>query len=163
LPIQRRLRTVALIEIEGPADKLPSLSADGFLHPADSADPKLEEMYWVPPVEYPDGGVYLKIGGNSLPMITASDSGDIGRWFQAGGSAAEAEALYALACDLLPQRRLRLVGHKPCVVSYTDDEQPVIERVDDRVVLALGGNGSGATTGDEVGRQAAELVDESGG
>lgn len=156
-PIQRRLRTIALIEIDGPTSEVPSLSAGGFLHP--SADnPKLEETYWVPPVRYPDGGTYLKIGGNSLPMITASGDDDIGRWFAGGGSAEEADALLALAHDLLPERRLRLAAFKPCVVSYVPEERPIIERVHDRLVLALAGNGSGVNIGDEVGRRAADLV-----
>ncbi|MDH3296236.1 MAG: FAD-dependent oxidoreductase, partial [Acidimicrobiia bacterium] len=163
-PIQRRLRTIALIEVDGPGGggdgpghELPSLSAREFLHPS-PVDPKLEEAYWVPPVPYPDGGTYLKIGGNSLPMITATDNDDIGSWFRSGGSAEEAAALFGLACDLLPEHRLRLADHKPCVVSYTGDQQPIIERISDRIVLALAGNGSGATTGDEVGRRAAALA-----
>ncbi len=156
-PIQRRLRTIALIEIDDPTDELPSLSAGGFLHPT-ADNPKLEETYWVPPVRYPDGGSFLKIGGNSLPMITASDDDDIGRWFSGGGSAEEADALLALAHDLLPERRLRLAAYKPCVVSYVPEEQPIIERVHKHVVLALAGNGSGVNIGDEAGRRAAELV-----
>ena len=161
LSIQRRLRTVALIELDGaddvPVDELPSLSASGFLHP-DPNHPALEETYWVPPVRYPDGGTYLKIGGNSLPMITAADNDDIGRWFHQGGSEREAEALFALACDLLPHRSLRLAGHKPCVVSSTADELPIVQRVDDRVVVALAGNGSGATISEEIGRRAAAMT-----
>ena len=159
--VQRRLRTIALIEVDGPGGlppaELPSLSASGFLYP-NSGQPTLEETYWVPPIAYPDGGVYLKIGGNSLPMITAASNDDIGPWFSSGGSAVEAEALFELATDLLPRHQLRLAGHKPCVVSYTDDERPIIEQVDDRVILALAGNGSGATIGDEVGRRAAALA-----
>ncbi len=160
--IQRRLRTVALIELDQSLDQaanLPSLSGQDFNHPR--GEPLLEEMYWVPPVRYPDGGIYLKIGGNSLPMVTASPtsiSEDIAAWFSSGASESEAEALFALTRELLPTIDMRLAGHKPCVVSYTADEQPIIARHNDRVVLALAGNGSGAKASDDFGRQAAALA-----
>ncbi len=164
IPIQRRLRTIALIDVEDGdttgRDPLPSLSASGFGHP-DGDTPLVEETYWVPPVRYPDGGTYLKIGGNSLPMITADDaaaSDDIDRWFAGGGSAVEADALFALATDLLPGHSLRLAGHKPCVVSYTAEEHPVVRRIDERIAVVLAGNGSGASVSDEIGRRAATLI-----
>jgi glycine/D-amino acid oxidase-like deaminating enzyme len=46
----------------------------------------------------------------------------------------------------------------PCMVSYTPTGNPYIERIDDRVGIAVGGNAWGVMTSDEIGRMAAEMM-----
>ncbi len=151
LAIERRLRTIVLAEL-GQGLKIPALIDDAPEHP------DLDGIYWVPPVEFPDGRTMLKIGGNSLPMIAADSDDDITTWFQGGGSADEAVPFQETVRALLPDATIVSWDHKPCVVTYTEAELPYIGFVDDGVVVALGASGSGAKSSDELGQLAASLV-----
>ena len=44
------------------------------------------------------------------------------------------------------------------MVSYTPTGNPYIERIADRVGIAVGGNAWGVMTSDEIGRMAAEMM-----
>jgi sarcosine oxidase len=150
-PLERRMRTIALAEL-GPGPDLPTLIIDNPPHAL------LDEAYWVPPVEFPDGRMLLKIGGDSLPPQLADDGDDITRWFHAGGSEAEATALFELLETLLPEREITRVRHRPCVVSYTPSGIPHLERVSPSITLAFGGCGAAAKSCDEIGRIAADIA-----
>lgn len=153
LAIQRRLRTIVLAEL-GAGTEIPALIDDAPAHP------DLDEMYWVPPVLFPDGRTMLKIGGNSLPMITAESNADVDAWFRAGCSVNETKPLQDTVRTLLPDATITSWDHKPCVVTYTEPELPFIGFVDDDVVVALGASGAGAKSSDEIGRLAASLISE---
>lgn len=155
LALERRLRTIVLAEL-GPGRDIPTYIDEAPEHPG------LHEIYWVPPVRFPDGRTMLKIGGNSLPMITAESDADIAAWFQGGGSEAETIALQATVRSLLPDASIASWDHKPCVVTNTETELPFIGLVDERVVVALGASGSGAKSSDELGRLAATLATTAG-
>lgn len=159
LAIERRLRTILMVELSpnpAPSRPLPSLIVHNVGHPA------LEEIYWVPPVLYPDGRMMLKIGGDSLPLISASTDQEITDWFHAGGSAAEATALRQIVETFLPDATITSAVNKPCVVAYTLSQVPYIGWVADGVAVAVGGNGSAAKSSDELGRLAATLFSPEG-
>jgi sarcosine oxidase len=151
LPLERRLRTIALAEL-GPGPDLPTLIIDDPPHAS------LDEAYWVPPVEFSDGRWLLKIGGDSKPPYLTDTNDPIDDWFRSGASAAEAEALFELLEALLPDREVRRIRHKPCVVSYTPSGRPHLDRVSDTVTVAFGGCGAAAKSSDEIGRIAAEIA-----
>ena len=155
LAIQRRLRTITLAEL-GPGQEIPSFIDDDPAHPA------LDGIYWVPPLVFPDGRTWLKIGGDSLPMITAETNADIPVWFAGGGSQTEADALADTVRALLPDPQITGWDHKPCVVTYTAAELHFVGFVDDGVAVALGASGSGAKSSDEIGRLAASLMTPDG-
>lgn len=150
LEIERRLRTIVRADV-GPGP-MPSL-----IH-SEPAHPELDDLYWVPPVRFPNGRTLLKIGGDSLPMQRAESIEDITAWFNRGGSEAEAEVLLESLRTLLPDRTIVWSDHLPCVVTYTSTELPYIGFVDERVVVALGGCGAAAKSGDEIGRLAASVA-----
>ena len=155
LAIQRRLRTIVLAEL-GPGREIPCFIDDAPEHP------DLDGIYWVPPVLFPNGRTMLKIGGNSLPLITAESDADIAAWFQGGGSEAETIALKETVRPLLPDASITSWDHKPCVVTNTEAELPFIGFVDDRVIVAVGASGAGAKSSDELGRLAATLASSIG-
>jgi sarcosine oxidase len=155
LAIQRRLRTIVLAEL-GLGREIPCFIDDAPEHP------DLDGVYWVPPVLFPDGRTMLKIGGNSLPLITAESDADIDAWFQGGGSEAETIALKETVRSLLPDASIASWDHKPCVVTNTEPELPFIGFVDDRVIVAVGASGAGAKSSDELGRLAATLASSIG-
>ena len=150
LDVERRPRTVLMAET-APDERIPSLILQG------PPDDRLNEVYWVPPVPYPDGRIRLKIGGD-LKAFDPLDPGDLVTWFRSDGDRAEVEALEHSLRALLPDVTFGDLVGAPCVVTGTATGLPYIGWVDDRIAVAVGGNGSAAKSGDELGRIAASLV-----
>ena len=169
LDIEHRPRTIVMAELieratDADPDAEPATSSPmpaGANLPslilADPPDQRLAELYWVPPVPYPDGGTYLKIGGNlrTNPRLPGED--DLVEWFHSSGDRAESEALEASLRALLPALDLGAVTTRPCVIAGTPSGYPYIGWVDDGIAVAIGGNGSSAKSSDELGRLAASL------
>lgn len=132
----------------------------------DPPDDRLNGIYWVPPVRFPDGRLCLKIGGE-MQDAAIVDQKDLTAWFHADGGAEEAEALQNCVRGLLPDVEVASWSQTPCVYTGTPAGDPYIGWVDEqptagapRVAVALGGNGSAGKSADEIGRLAAELVSE---
>jgi len=158
LPLERRLRTIAMLELTKPGPELPVLIMTELNRRG------LSGIYWVPPIHYPDGRVYLKIGGDP-PMAQSvyeqrgvDVSAAIADWFQQGGSQQEVADLVEVASEILPERGLRLAHHKPCVVTYTADDRPIIDWIDDRIATAVAGCGSAGKSADAIGEDAAAFL-----
>ena len=154
LPLERTLRTILLAELaDGPP--LPSLISRAE---TDSN----RDVYWVPPVQFPDGRTMLKIGGYDRSVGRATNPADIVDWFRSGGSPTEADGLEDRLRALLPDRTIRSRDVKPCVVTDTPHGLPWIDWIDDRVAVAIGGCGSAAKSADEIGRLAGTLFSDEG-
>ncbi|WP_420625564.1 NAD(P)/FAD-dependent oxidoreductase [Candidatus Poriferisodalis sp.] len=154
LPLERTLRTILLAELaDGPT--LPSL-----ISRAETDSDR--DVYWVPPVQFPDGRTMLKIGGYDRSVGRATNPADIVDWFRSGGSPTEADGLEDRLRALLPDRAIRSRDMKPCVVTDTPHGLPWIDWIDDRVAVAIGGCGSAAKSADEVGRLAGTLFSDEG-
>jgi sarcosine oxidase len=151
LELVRRPRTVVMAEIPPLSDdRLPALIHDRIV------DPDLEGIYWTPPVRYPDGRSYLKIGGDLCPRPEAEEA-ELTDWFRGGGDAREVAALTRVLGQLLPGVEIAATWSKPCVVVVTPTGDPYIGWVADGLAVALGGNGAAAKSSDEIGRLAATL------
>lgn len=150
LDVERRPRTALMAEAAADV-RIPSLILQG------PPDDRLNEIYWVPPVPYPDGRTRLKIGGD-LRAFDPLDSGELVDWFRSDGNPTEVEALEHSLRALLPDMAFGDLVSAPCVVTGTATGLPYIGWVDDRVAVAIGGNGSAAKSGDELGRIAAAMV-----
>ena len=154
LPLERSLRTILMAELDdGPT--LPSLINR-------TPERSREDVYWVPPVRFPDGRIMLKIGGYDPASLVADDLATVTDWFQSGGSQAEADDLEERLRELLPDRTIRSRDFKPCVVTNTPHDLPWIDWVDDRVAVAVGGCGSAAKSADEIGRLVGTLFTDEG-
>jgi len=154
LDLRRMPRTTVTAEMPYD-DDLPSLIC------VDPPDERLDEIYWVPPVRYPDGRVALKIGGslrNSDPVPQAA----LTEWFHGDGDPTEVEALKNSLIGLLPNAKIRSWAQKPCVVTNTATEHPYIGWVEEGIAVALGGSGSAAKSSDELGRLASTLFQPDG-
>lgn len=152
LGLQRWLRTTVRAELEG-VTNLPSAIAEAV--PVDHA----LNMYWNPPVEYPDGRVLFKIGCEVVDPPLAEAQADINRWFTTKGDPAERDALLELIACFLPDAIITNWDTVPCVITSTSTGFPHVDWVADGVAVALGGNGSSAKSSDEIGRLAATLFD----
>ncbi len=160
LGLVRRPRTVVLAELgqdaDGEARPLPSLIM------RDQTDDRLASTYWVPPVVYPDGRTYLKIGGvlavDQEIAAGPDPHGELVDWFHGSGDPNEADALRSALAARLPGRPIPSSTTVPCVYTGTASGLPIIDWLDDGLAVAVGGNGAAAKSSDELGRLAAALA-----
>ncbi|XP_077989548.1 N-methyl-L-tryptophan oxidase-like [Glandiceps talaboti] len=116
------------------------------------------DCYVLPPIKYPDGRCYLKIGHRTLYKKELYTAAEVDEWFRSKG---DESALRPLA-----QKLLELIkGVKPvsfhgesCVLTYTPTLLPYCDTLTPTLGVAIGGNGVGAKVADEIGRMAARMV-----
>lgn len=131
-------------------------------------NPFLRSVYGCPPVAYPDGKEYLKVGGTAWePQVVTGGRAEIADWFHSCDQwDAETDALREVVRELVPGLAAdSSVVRKPCIVTYTAHGYPYVDAVDggenvggSRVFVAAGGCGAAAKSSDEIGRMAALLV-----
>ena len=155
LAVQRLLRTTLRVDL-GPAPEMPSL----IMHPVDHDH--VNDLYWVPPVRYPDGRVLFKIGCEIVHAPEVDNAADIDAWFATDGDPVEAAALLEMTRRLLPTHQLRSWDTVPCVITRTPSSYPHLGFVTDAIAVAIAGNGASAKSCDEIGRLASTLFDERG-
>ena len=154
LDVERRARTIVMVRLDG-HHELPSLICD------QPPDRRVHEIYWVPPIEYPDGVRRIKIGGNLVGTVLLEPD-QLVDWFRSDGDPAEIESLTANLHALLPDAALGEPVTAPCVITGTATGLPFIGWVDDGVAVAIAGNGSAAKSSDELGRLGASLFGQAG-
>ncbi|NTB02686.1 NAD(P)/FAD-dependent oxidoreductase [Agrobacterium tumefaciens] len=147
-------RTVAFFEVdEGDLDQyaeMPSL----IYEPRDTA----KHIYLLPPVRYPDGKFYLKIGGDPDDKRLGSDP-EIREWFRSGGRESVRDHLSEIVGSLVPSIDLSRVSMAACVVSKTQSGYPAIGfTASPKIAVLTGGNGTAAKSSDEIGRLGAVLL-----
>jgi sarcosine oxidase len=159
LEVERRARSIVMARLDPasyePARRIPSLILD------QPPDDRVHEIYWVPPVEYPDGSVRIKIGGNLKDTILL-EPGELTEWFHGDGDPEEIDCLVNNLSALLPDAPLGDIVTSPCVITGTTTGMPFIGMVEDGIGVAIAGNGSAAKSSDELGRLGASLFGESG-
>jgi len=147
-------RTIAFFEIDeadlGQYAAMPSL----IYEPHDTT----KHIYLLPPVRYPDGKFYLKIGGDPDDKAVGSDP-EIREWFRSGGRESVRDHLSAIVGTLVPAVDLSRVSMAACVVSKTRSGYPAIGfTASPRIAVLTGGNGTAAKSSDEIGRLGAALL-----
>ncbi len=121
--------------------------------------PELDSIYLLPPIRYPDGRIYLKMGCNTVADRYLSDLTEIGEWFRQGQSDVMLEAMRAALQGIMPDLAALSWQTGRCVVTYTTHGRPYIGLVGDgRIGVAVGGNGSGAKSSDGIGRLGAAVL-----
>jgi sarcosine oxidase len=158
LEFELRARTILLAEL--PAAEVTRLKQMPTLIHRVISSSLVDSIYMLPPIKYPDGKYYIKIGGGNIPVIIVNTFDELNDWFRSGGSRAEAEALKAVLLSLLPGLQVTSFHFKPCVTTYTPHDHPFIDVIEDRhIFVAAGGCGSAAKSSNEIGRVAAMLVE----
>lgn len=145
--------TVVLVEVDDPsAVDMPAMMYLKFV------DGRLEFGGIVmSPLRYPDGKWYIKVSGNSLlgnPLATADE---IATWVRTGGRQEDIDDTMALLAELMPGQEFGPAHTRPCLICETPSGLPVIDRVDERTVIAIEGE-RGAMAADEIGRLTADLT-----
>lgn len=116
--------------------------------------------YILPPIRYPDGHSYLKIGIGTTDDPEPRSLADLKAWFKGPGSADNQRDFQAFLTTLIPALARCSRWHADtCAVTWTATGYPYIDFVEDRrVAVAVGGNGKGAKSADDWGWIAARLV-----
>ncbi len=122
------------------------------------SEEKSPVCFAMPPLQYPDGRWYIKgATASSVDSPIAGDDG-IGPWFRGKGVGEDPKLVVGMLRKLLPGFEPGKARALPCMVSYTPTGNPYIDRIDERVGVAVGGNAWGVMTSDEIGRMAAEMM-----
>ena len=116
--------------------------------------------YILPPIRYPDGHHYLKIGIGKETDPRFTSLAALQDWFKSDGAEDDRQQFTTRLKQLIPA--LGTCDHwhtDTCAATQTASGLPIIDFVkDDRIAVAVGGNGKGAKGADEWGRIAAGLV-----
>jgi sarcosine oxidase len=140
-------RSVLLAEID--ADEAARLSGmPSLIYVPDGVQ---TDLYVLPPIRYPDGRIYIKIGGEAHSP-EAQDGATLNAWFKTRGSAAAGAVLEAELRRLMPRLAIRDTKTDACAVSFTATGHPYIGRIAPHITLLTGGNGAAAKSADELGR-----------
>ncbi|XP_052796004.1 N-methyl-L-tryptophan oxidase-like [Mya arenaria] len=159
--------TVALAEISEQdaaiLRSMPSVIYKGDGHPELHPDfPRLPDgqvsYYMLPPIQYPDGKYYIKLGHfHAAVLARLHSAGEVKRWFETGNKAL-ADATGKFIRSLF--KGVEVLGWKQdqCVVVETPNDLPYIDTVHTQLGVATGGNGYAAKSSDEIGRIAATMM-----
>jgi sarcosine oxidase len=165
LALQTRAHNILLAEIpDAEVQRLTTMPA--LITSFDNSD--VPSMYMLPPVCYPDGKTYIKLGSAFrddvaiLPehFIDVTHSGDAVRaWFQSNGRDDITDALKTVLNRLIPNLKITAYNRHPCLITTTAHDNPYIDTlVSGRIYVTTGGNGSAAKSADEIGRIGAMLT-----
>ena len=142
----------------GPAERARLAGLPSVLARLDHPD--YEDLYVVPPTDYPDGSVRLKLGA-TLRRRRRLDDGTARRaWMRGDGHLDELEPLRALLVELVPGLDAESWESKPCLITETASGLPVVDHLAPGLVLAAGGNGYAAKSANAIGALAARLARE---
>jgi len=146
-------RTVLLIKITEPAAEalqaMPTI-IDGYAG-----------SYILPPILYPDGHLYVKIGIGTEADAQLKTVDDLTDWFKSKGSERNRLELTDVFEGIIPVLKDCPDRHTDtCVTTYSTSGLPYIDYVaGDRLAVAICGNGKGAKGSDDWGYAAARLLE----
>jgi sarcosine oxidase len=118
----------------------------------------LDGIYLAPPLPYPDGRIYIKLGCDTATDETLTDLPAIQRWMKEGRNDGMGAAILAALRSFMPDLPILSWRTQQCVVCYTPHRLPFVDQIGERLFLATGGNGSSAKCSDTLGWLAANLL-----
>ncbi len=128
----------------------------------DDVGNKNVSIYLLPPIQYPDGKWYIRIGPGMQPIVSQLDSHESMRsWYIQQQITQEQRTFLAdMLQMLMPDFKAKSIKEACCIVEKTPSHHPYIGQINDDCSLnvVVGGNGHGARGSDEIGRLAASVV-----
>jgi glycine/D-amino acid oxidase-like deaminating enzyme len=118
----------------------------------------VDSVYILPPVRYPDGRWYLKIGADHDRDQDVSSREAMHAYMSGPGSAATARDLQQIIERLIPATQGAATRTKPCLLTYSPHGRPMIDEVAPGWFVAVAGCGKSAKSSDQSGKLAADLV-----
>ncbi|ANP86448.1 NAD(P)/FAD-dependent oxidoreductase [Rhizobium leguminosarum] len=145
-------RTVTLFEVSD-ADAARLAAMPSLILRAPGID-----IYLLPPIRYPDGKFYLKIGGDPDDLALSDDT-EMRAWFKTEGRDTVRAHLKHIVAGLVPDMVPLSISTAACVVSHTESGYPMIGYSSSPEIAVLTGcAGTSAKSSDEIGRLGAELL-----
>ncbi|MBK9052737.1 MAG: FAD-dependent oxidoreductase [Chloroflexi bacterium] len=118
----------------------------------------LRDIYLLPPIRYPDGHFYLKMGCDTAADQSLTGLDAMREWMIYGDGDVHKAELQAALEAIIPGLRAPTWFTKRCLVTYTPHGKPYIDQLTERVFVATGGNGTSAKCADTLGHLAAQLM-----
>ncbi|MBB3522543.1 NAD(P)/FAD-dependent oxidoreductase [Rhizobium sp. BK456] len=145
-------RTVTLFEVsETDAVRLAAM-------PSLILDVPGTHIYLLPPIRYPDGNFYLKIGGDP-DDLALGDEVAMRAWFKTEGRETVRAYHERIVEGLVPDLAPLSISTAACVVSQTESGYPMIGYTSSPEIAVLTGcAGTSAKSSDEIGRLGADLL-----
>ncbi|GAB4569605.1 MAG: hypothetical protein Tsb0020_23850 [Haliangiales bacterium] len=162
LPSQRPLalrvksETILLARVDD-AERARLADMPSMIYEVDAAP--VETIYMLPPIQYPDGHYYIKMGANTAydRYLTTREAKN--SWVRAGDSDRVKRAMADVMRDIVPGLRASSFETRRCLVTYTPGVWPFIDSLDgERLYVVTGGNGMGAKSSDAIGKIAADMM-----
>lgn len=147
LPMRVYARTIAFFELSvAEAARLSRMPSVIYVPPDGLTDP-----YILPPVRYPDGKTYIKIGGDpdDRELTTVAEMKD---WFRSGGNAHAGAVMADQLLRLMPDLAYEGITFGSCATSFSPHGNPFIYHQTDGIMALTAGNGAAAKCADELGR-----------
>lgn len=155
LALRVKSETTILAEIsEETAGRLANMPT--LIYDIDS--PMLTGIYLTPPIRYPDGRFYLKLGCDTAGDQTLTSLAEMGAWMRSGRDDGMAEAILQALKSFMPGLPVLSMRPKRCLVTYTKHGKPYLDQIGERLFVAVGGNGTSAKCADTLGYLAALMV-----
>ncbi|KAA1182852.1 FAD-dependent oxidoreductase [Rhizobium tropici] len=155
-PVEMKVygRTVTFFEVsEAEAEALSGMPSLISVTPND-----VDSIYMLPPIRYPDGNYYIKIGGDPDDLQFETEA-ELRAWFRTAGRDKAREHLVRIFHALVPGVKRPAAFTNSCAVSYSPTGYPMIGYTSSpRVAVLTGGCGTAAKSSDEIGRLGAELL-----
>ncbi|UUX50560.1 FAD-binding oxidoreductase [Nisaea acidiphila] len=122
---------------------------------------KFAGSYILPPIRYPDGHAYVKIGIGTEADTQLKSLADLDGWFKSTGSERNRIEFTDVIERLIPVLKECPERHTDtCVTTYSKSGLPYIDFVaGDHLAVAVAGNGKGAKGSDDWGYAAARLME----
>ena len=155
IPLRIKTETIILGEVS-PATAASLKKMPTVIYDIDSSE--IDDIYMAPPIKYPDGRFYIKMGCNTAADQWPTTLKAVQAWFREGDSDRHKQAMADAMQSQLPSVSFESIESKRCMVCYTPCGVPTIDTVGERLVVAAGGNGSGAKGSDTWGKLAAGLL-----
>jgi sarcosine oxidase len=153
LSLLPRAATTLLAEIEGTEVKRLSGMPSVIYRLRDHPD--LYSIYALPPIRYPDGKMYVKIGGTFHCREHFEEMETLDAWFHTSGDRVKGQIVKDVLLSMLLGLRAESFHTVPCVVTYTTHDHPYIDEIAPNITVGVGGNGAAAKSSNEIGRIAA--------
>lgn len=145
-------RTVAFFEVSAETAHQLSTQPSLIYYDTQGRDP-----YLLPPIRYPDGRYYLKLGGDNIDVKLGSSS-EISDWFRSGGNPEVRDILQDHFHQRMPKIKVNSYHMAACVTTFDRSDLPVLRPLEPDLYVATAGSGRAAKSSDELGRLAALMV-----
>ena len=121
--------------------------------------PVLDGIYLLPPIRYPDGRFYVKMGCNTADDHNLHSFEEMRHWCVYGHSESMKRPMQEAVMAIMPDLQVEHWETKRCLVTYTPHGKPFVDVVEPgRIYVATAGNGTGAHPSDAIGHLAAQLM-----